>query len=85
MQHPEIVDAAVIGKLDEDSGELPYAFIVKRSNSTLTEVDVHSFLNSRISPFKRLTGGISFVDSIPKSPTGKVLRRILRTQLENNT
>lgn len=82
LTNEKIKDAAVIGKPDEAAGELPMAFVVKQSNIQLTEEDVINFVNERASPAKRLRGGVVFVDEIPKNPSGKILRRILRDMLK---
>ncbi|EDW14270.1 4-coumarate--CoA ligase 1 [Drosophila mojavensis] len=82
LTNEKIKDAAVIGKPDEEAGELPMAFVVKQTNSQLTEEDVINFVNERASPAKRLRGGVVFVDEIPKNPSGKILRRILRDMLK---
>ncbi|KAH8313573.1 hypothetical protein KR067_008300 [Drosophila pandora] len=82
LTHDKIKDAAVIGKPDEEAGELPLAFVVKQANVQLTENDVIQFVNEHASPAKRLRGGVVFVDEIPKNPSGKILRRILREMLK---
>ncbi|XP_017143264.1 4-coumarate--CoA ligase 1 [Drosophila miranda] len=82
LTHEKIKDAAVIGKPDEAAGELPLAFVVKQANVQLTENDVIQFVNEHASPAKRLRGGVIFVDEIPKNPSGKILRRILRNMLK---
>ena len=76
--HPDILDVGVIGIPDERSGEIPYAFVVKNPESDLTKDMVHTFVNERVVEYKRLSGGIRFVASIPKNPSGKILRRELR-------
>jgi len=76
--HPDIKDAAVIGIPDEAAGELPKAFIVKQPGAHVTEKDVVQFLSEHVATYKRLRGGVEFVPEIPKSPSGKILRRILR-------
>ena len=76
--HPDILDVGVIGIPDERSGELPLAFIVKKSGSNLNEDRIHEFVNQHVVEYKRLSGGIRFVESIPKTASGKILRRNLR-------
>lgn len=79
LQNPLIRDCGVIGVADDDgAGELPLAFVVKQDNVQLTERDVIDFVALRSSPAKRLHGGVIFVPSIPKNPSGKILRRELR-------
>ncbi|XP_017047049.1 4-coumarate--CoA ligase 1 [Drosophila ficusphila] len=82
LTNDKIKDAAVIGKPDEEAGELPLAFVVKQANVQLTENDVIKFVNDNASPAKRLRGGVIFVDEIPKNPSGKILRRVLREMLK---
>ncbi|XP_017036374.1 luciferin 4-monooxygenase [Drosophila kikkawai] len=82
LTHEKIKDAAVIGKPDEEAGELPLAFVVKQANVQLSENDVIQFVNELASPAKRLRGGVIFVDEIPKNPSGKILRRVLRNMLK---
>lgn len=82
LTHQKIKDAAVIGKPDEEAGELPMAFIVKQANVDLTEQEVIDFVAERASPAKKLRGGVMFVDEIPKNPSGKILRRVLRDMLK---
>lgn len=80
LTHPNVKDAAVIGIPDEAAGELPLAFVVRQGNCT--ERDIIDFVAKRISPAKRLHGGVKFIDEIPKNPTGKILRRVLRDSVK---
>ena len=82
LTHQKIQDVAVIGKPDEEAGELPMAFVVKQANVELSENDVIQFVAERVSPAKKLRGGVRFVNNIPKNPSGKILRRVLRDMLE---
>jgi acyl-coenzyme A synthetase/AMP-(fatty) acid ligase len=59
---------------DEEAGEVPKAFVV--ADGTLSEDDVMSFVAEHVSPHKRVRR-VEFIDAIPKSPSGKILRRIL--------
>lgn len=83
LTYPGVLDAAVIGIPDEKSGELPMAFVVKENNANICEKDLIQYVNERVSNPKRLRGGIRFVDNIPKTPSGKILRRILRDRLKS--
>uniref|UniRef100_H2ZDR8 Uncharacterized protein n=1 Tax=Ciona savignyi TaxID=51511 RepID=H2ZDR8_CIOSA len=72
-----VTDVAVIGVPDTEAGEVPKAFLVK-SRASLTADDIHSFLE--VSKFKYLRGGVEFLSVIPKSASGKILRRELRVK-----
>ena len=77
LSMPQIKDCVVIPVLDEEAGELPRAYVVRQdSHLTLTEQQVMDFVHAKVAPYKRLRGGIRFVDSVPKSPSGKLLRRV---------
>lgn len=80
LTHPNVKDVGVIGIPDETAGELPMAFVVKQGNCT--ENDIINFVAAKISPAKRLHGGVKFITEIPKGPTGKILRRILRDSIK---
>ena len=62
---------------DERSGELPRAFVV-RSSDDLTEQQVEDYVRGRVAEHKQLKGGVKFIKEIPKSPSGKILRRLLK-------
>ncbi len=82
LDHPDILDCAVIGlKLGPDH-EAPRAYVVRRSGSSITEEDVKQIISTKLASYKALTGGVVFVDEIPKSPSGKILKRVLREQVE---
>ncbi|XP_065186682.1 probable 4-coumarate--CoA ligase 3 isoform X1 [Sycon ciliatum] len=79
LQHDGIEDVGVTGIADHRSGEAPLAFVVRSSShANLTESDVQDFVASRLAKHKHLTGGVRFVDSIPKTLSGKILRRELK-------
>ena len=78
--HPDIDDAAVVGVPDDRAGEVPRAFIVPR-RLNISEEDVKNFVAPKVSEHKPLKGGVQFLTSIPKSPSGKILRRQLNGEL----
>ncbi|KIW13292.1 hypothetical protein PV08_08480 [Exophiala spinifera] len=78
LEHPQIVDAAVIGIKTPTDDEDPRAYVVLAPNATTTAEDVVKYVNTRVSKIKHLTGGVVFIDAIPKNPSGKILRRQLR-------
>ena len=78
ITHPNIDDVAVIGVPDLDAGELPKAFVVRRGNVTADAI--MEFVAKKALPQKKLRGGVEFVEQIPKSASGKILRRMLRKQ-----
>jgi len=75
--HPDIEDAGVIGVPDGMAGEVPRAFVVPRKPD-ISEEDVKKFVAAKVSEHKHLKGGVQFLTGIPKSPSGKILRRELR-------
>ena len=82
MTNPNIADVAVIGRPDESAGELPMAFIVK--SGKITKQEVIEFVKSNVNPQKYLRGGVEFVDVIPKSASGKILRNQLRKRVKES-
>ncbi|KAL7636811.1 UNVERIFIED_CONTAM: hypothetical protein RMT77_012567 [Armadillidium vulgare] len=80
QKHPGVAEAGVVGVPDDQLGEAPLAFIVK-SDSDVSEKDIHSFMEKNLAKHKQLAGGIKFVDELPKNATGKLLRRILKSSL----
>ncbi|KAF1815261.1 4-coumarate-CoA ligase [Eremomyces bilateralis CBS 781.70] len=79
LEHPDVADAAVIG-VTVNGEEYPRAYIIPQVGSKPTEQDIHKFMEPRVSRAKRLVGGVRFVDEIPKNPSGKILRKLLREQ-----
>ena len=74
LTHPRIKDAAVVRSPDPEAGEVPKAFVV--SDGTLTEDEVIAFVAERVAAHKKVRR-VEFIETIPKSPSGKILRRVL--------
>ena len=81
ISNSAIEDAAVIGVPDERAGELPKAFVVKKTNERITEEQIIKFIEERVAPHKTLKGGVEFIDKIPRSLSGKILRRELKARV----
>ncbi|KAL4895007.1 hypothetical protein BDV59DRAFT_191999 [Aspergillus ambiguus] len=81
LSHPQIMDAAVIGVAapDGSGNEVPRAYIVA-DQKKITEDGVKEFVKNNLAHYKQLRGGVVFLPAIPKSPSGKILRRELRDQ-----
>lgn len=82
MTHPDIIESAVIGIIAENKsdGEVPRAYIILREGSRLSASDVHEYVEKRLAKYKHCTGGIVIGKDIPKSMSGKKLKRILQEQ-----
>jgi acyl-coenzyme A synthetase/AMP-(fatty) acid ligase len=74
LSHPSVANAAVIASPDERSGEVPKAFVVLFS--PVSAEDLLRFVADCVAPYKKVRV-MEFIDEIPKSPSGKILRRIL--------
>ncbi|HTR26419.1 MAG TPA: AMP-binding protein [Terriglobales bacterium] len=83
LEHPAVRDCGVVSKPDPDAGEIPCAFVVLRedfSASTLLDGELRAFVAERLSHHKQ-PREVHFVEAVPRTPSGKVLRRELRKSL----
>lgn len=80
VSHQSIADAAVVPQKDDVAGEVPVAFVVRSNGNELTEEAVKEFIAKQVVFYKRLHK-VYFVHAIPKSPSGKILRKDLRAKL----
>jgi acyl-CoA synthetase (AMP-forming)/AMP-acid ligase II len=83
LTHPAVADCAVIQVPDEAAGEVPKAFIVKATDFVSTPDDevaaaVTKHVSDHKAHYKWLKGGVEILEAVPKSPSGKILRRLLR-------
>ncbi|MFC7243916.1 AMP-binding protein [Catellatospora aurea] len=80
LGHPLIADAAVVAGHDAEGEEIPHAFVAAAPGAELSAQDVKDYVAERVAPYKRVRA-VTFVDAIPKSASGKILRKDLRAQL----
>jgi 4-coumarate--CoA ligase len=80
LTHSAIADCAVIPKPDEKAGEVPKAFVVLKANVQIKEEEIVEWIKDKVAIHKQLRGGVEFIQAIPKSASGKILRRILVDQ-----
>ena len=77
LTNPQIADAAVVGVRDADGEEVPKAFVVRQQGAELDEQGVMDFVAERVAPYKKVRA-VQFIDEVPKSAAGKILRKDLR-------
>ncbi|KZV57924.1 4-coumarate--CoA ligase 2-like [Dorcoceras hygrometricum] len=80
LNHPSVSAAAVVSMQDEQAGEVPVAFVVRSNGSIVSEDKIKKYISDQVVFYKRLSR-VFFIDSIPVSPSGKILRKELRARL----
>ena len=76
-----ITDVAVVGKQDRELGETVAAFIVLEKGAQVSEGEIKNYCEEKMAKYK-IPSTIIFIDEIPRTPTGKILKRVLRQKLE---
>ncbi|KAF5729457.1 4-coumarate--CoA ligase-like 7 [Tripterygium wilfordii] len=76
LNHPQVLDAAVIPVEDEEAGQIPMAYIVRAADSELNEDQVIQYVASQVAPYKKVRK-VGFISTIPRSAAGKILRKEL--------
>jgi acyl-CoA synthetase (AMP-forming)/AMP-acid ligase II len=84
LAHPAVADAAVIPSADEEAGEVPKACVVLKPGATVAADELMMYVAERVAPHKRIRR-LEFVEQIPKSASGKILRRVLIAQERTQT
>jgi acyl-coenzyme A synthetase/AMP-(fatty) acid ligase len=79
LTHDLVADVAVIGVRDDEGGEVPKAFVVRQAGAELSADEVMEFVAERIAPHKKVRV-VEFIEQIPKSASGKILRKDLRAR-----
>ena len=82
LKHDKVADVCVIGVyLKSEATEVPLAFVVPSempTNAAVLKKEIQEWVKERVVGYKQLRGGVRFVEQIPKNPSGKILRRVLR-------
>ncbi|KAF4465836.1 4-coumarate-- ligase [Fusarium albosuccineum] len=78
----DVVDAGVVGVVI-DGAEWPRAYVVKSAGSKVTEQEIEKWIDERVAKYKRLAGGVAFIDAIPRLQSGKMVRRVLKERAKN--
>ncbi|MGH7322829.1 MAG: acyl-CoA synthetase [Candidatus Rokuibacteriota bacterium] len=79
-EHPAVLEAAVVGRPDPRWGEVPIAFVVCREGAAATDGELRQFCLARLAKYK-VPRAVEFIDALPRNPSGKVLKRVLRERV----
>lgn len=82
MEHPSVEEAAVVGRKNEKKGEVPVAMVVLKKGEIITADELISFLKEKLASYK-IPYRIEFRKELPKTPTGKILKRVLRDEINS--
>jgi len=77
LRHPDVTDAAVVGLPDEEAGEIPVGYVTLRAGASCSPDEIRQFVAGQVASYKQLRR-LEVIDAIPKSASGKILRRVLR-------
>jgi long-chain acyl-CoA synthetase len=77
LEHPAVLDCAVTGQPDDEAGEVPRAFVLLRPDAQASPDELQEFVAGRVAGYKQIRI-LEIVESIPRTPSGKILRRLLR-------
>src|SRR5580658_1785545 len=77
LRHPDVTDAAVVGRPDEEAGEVPVGYVALRPGASASPDEIKRFVAGQVATYKQLRR-LEIIDAIPKSASGKILRRMLR-------
>ena len=79
LEHDDVADAAAVG-ITAHGEEVPRAYVVLQDSAKdrTTEKDIQDFVASKVAKHKRLAGGVKFVDEVPKLPSGKIVRKLMK-------
>jgi long-chain acyl-CoA synthetase len=80
LEHPAVVDCGVTAMPDEEAGEAPYGFVVLRPGMSASPDELQRFVAERVAGYKQIRK-VEIVDAIPRTPSGKILRRVLKERV----
>jgi acyl-CoA synthetase (AMP-forming)/AMP-acid ligase II len=79
LSHPAVADAAVVGLPDDEAGEIPAGYVVLKDGQSVSAEEIQAFVAGQVAHYKQIRR-LTFLDAVPKSASGKILRRVLRDQ-----